>query len=164
MKTIKKTGRYLVFLLLVFLLLLNGITIVQSALFGQEFPMLFGYGKAVVVTGSMEPAIRPGDMVIVREQDVYDIGDIVLYKANSYITHRIVGKTEDGYITQGDANNTDDGEIQREQLVGKIILTIPKIGHVFSFLKTPLGILVLVTVLLILIEFPKLGKKSSKQR
>lgn len=164
MKIIKKMGRYLFILLLSLLILLNGIVIVQSTLNRQEFPLLFGYGKAVVVTGSMEPVIKPGDMVIVREQDAYEINDIVLYKANSYITHRIIEKTDNGFITQGDANNVDDGEIQREQLVGKIVLIIPKIGHVSGFLKTPAGILVLVIGLLIMIELPKIRKKPLKQR
>lgn len=164
MKKIVKAGRFFVIVVLLLLILVNAIMIVQHTVLGQGMPLIFGYGKAVVVTGSMEPAITAGDMVIIKEQDNYEVGDIVLYKANSYIVHRIVDLTEDGFITQGDANNVDDGEILHGQIVAKVVLVIPKIGFVADFLKSPLGILVIVIGLLALIELSNLVDKMRRRR
>lgn len=131
---------------------------------GQEMPMLFGYGKAVVVTGSMEPEIMPNDMVVFHAQDEYEAGDIVIYQSNSFITHRVVEVTENGYITQGDANNVADEEITAGQVVGKVILIIPKVGYITEFLSEPFGILVLMIGFVALLELPRLFGKRSKRR
>jgi len=163
MKLFAKIGRYILMVILFFILLLNIVNMVQ-VISGNEMPMLLGYGKAVVITGSMEPVIEPGDMVIFREQTTYVNDDIVLFKANSYITHRIVETTENGFITQGDANNTIDDEILKEQIVGKVVLIIPKVGYVADFLKSPFGIFVLVIGLLAMIELPNLFRKISRRR
>jgi len=164
MKVIFKIVRYFVVTLLVLLILINAIFIIQSLVSGQEMPLLFGYGKAVVATGSMEPAIAPGDMIVFHEQENYEVGDIVVFEAENFVTHRIVEITENGFITQGDANNTNDGEILREQMIGKVVFIVPKVGYVVDFLKSPFGILVLVIGLLALIEVPNLISRKSTRR
>jgi len=164
MKVIFKIVRYFIVTLLVLLILINAIFIIQSLVSGQEMPLAFGYGKAVVATGSMEPTIEPGDMIVFHEQENYEVGDIVVFEAENFVTHRIVKTTGNGFITQGDANNTDDGEILREQMIGKVVLTVPKVGHAVDFLKSPFGILVLVIGLLALIEVPNLISRKSKRR
>ena len=164
MKAVLKVCRYIVMIFLILLILINVIFIMQSIISGREMPLIFGYGKAVVVTGSMEPAIEPGDMIIFREQEDYEVGDVVVFEAENFVTHRIIEATENGFITQGDANNVDDGEVLREQMIGKVVLIIPKAGHVVDFFKSPFGILVLVIGLLALIELPNLFKRKSKDR
>jgi len=164
MKVIFKIVRYFVVTLLVLLILINAMFIIQSLVSDQEMPLVFGYGKAVVATGSMEPAIEPGDMIIFHEQENYEVGDIVVFEAENFVTHRIVETTENGFITQGDANNTNDGEILREQMIGKVVFTVPKVGYAVDFLKSPFGILVLVIGLLALIEVPNLIGRKSKRR
>lgn len=163
-KKIVKLCKTLIIALLAVALAANIINIVQVVLLGQELPMLFGVSRAIVVTGSMEPAILAGDMVIIHAQDDYEIGDIVIYKANSYITHRIVERTENGYITKGDANNAVDGEIQNSQVAGKIVLVIPKAGTIASFLKSPFGMLILIVGLFFMIELPILAEAIRKRR
>lgn len=164
MKIFLKICRIIVMVILLLLILINGLTIVQSVVLGRNMPMIFGYGKAVVATGSMEPAIKAGDMIIFHEQADYEVGDIVVFEAENFVTHRIIDTTENGFITQGDANNVDDGEILREQMVGKVVLTIPKVGYAVDFLKSPLGILILIVGLLALIEVPNLVGNKSKRR
>lgn len=163
-KKIVKICKYLVISLLAVILALNIINIVQSIVLGQEMPLIFGYGRAIVITGSMEPAILPGDMVIIHEQDGYEVGDIVVYKANSYITHRIVEETENGYITQGDANNAPDKEILESQIIGRVVLVIPKVGYITEFVKSPFGMLILIAALFLMIELPVLAGKIRKRR
>jgi len=163
MKVVFKIVRFLVVTLLVLFILINAIFIIRGLTSGQEMPMVFGYGKAVVATGSMEPAIAPGDMIIFHEQENYKVGDIVVFEAENFVTHRIIETTENGFITQGDANNTDDGEILREQMIGKVVLIVPKVGYAVDFVKSPFGILVLVLGLLALIEVPNLISRKSKR-
>jgi len=164
MKVAFKIVRYFVITLLALLILINAVFIIQSLVSGQEMPLVFGYGKAVVATGSMEPAIEPGDMIIFHEQENYEVGDIVVFEAENFVTHRIVETTEDGFITQGDANNTNDGEILREQMIGKVVFIVPKVGYVVDFLKSPFGILILAIGLLALIEVPNLISRKSRRR
>lgn len=158
-----KICKCIVILLLGILLIINLVNIFQRVVLGQDMPMLFGYGRAIVVTGSMEPAIHPGDMVILRAQDDYETGDIVTYRANSYITHRVIEKTENGYITQGDANNTPDDEILKSRIVGQVVLAIPRIGYAVDFLKSPVGILLLMVGLFLMIELPGVAEKLRRR-
>ena len=91
-----------------------------------------------VATGSMEPTIRVGDVVMVCWTDAenLEVGDIIQYRKDDYtVIHRIVecqenekGVTE--YITQGDYNNAPDSDpVTAEQIKGRVILTIPEIGN-----------------------------------
>lgn len=75
-----------------------------------------------VETGSMEDGIHPGDYVLIVRKDSYTIGDIVTYvKDDYYVTHRIIKEDASGVVTKGDANNTEDDEISRDAIVGKVI-------------------------------------------
>ena len=69
------------------------------------------------------------------------------------------------YITRGDANNTADREpVARENVVGRVVLVIPRVGAVIGFLRTPLGMCLLLFIGLAMIELPVLlrerGEKS----
>lgn len=131
---------------------------------GNQNATVFGFTSAVVLTGSMENAISPNDMVIAHKQDDYAVNDIVMYKGNtSTVTHRIIKLVENGYITKGDANNTDDGKIPKEQIIGKVILIIPSIGAVISFFQKPLGMLMLILILFIMIEVSSIIKRKSSR-
>ena len=123
--------------------------------------MTFGLGTAVVITGSMEPAIIPGDIIIIQERKDYETGDIITYKANSYITHRIMEKVPNGYITKGDVNDIADSEIRADQVVGKVISVIPRVGHIVFFLQNPLNLLLSLLLLFVLFELPRLLRRRS---
>lgn len=91
----------------------------------------------VIVTGSMEPMIYAGDMVIIRTlaPEELKLGDVVQYKSNEvFIFHRIIDIVEDKkkgtlYQTKGDNNTIADLELVKPQdIYGKVIYTIPKIG------------------------------------
>jgi len=113
-----------------------------------------------VQSGSMEPAIHTGSIVISKPSDNYQKGDIITFKAEKdrlvknprYITtHRIYeiknidGKEE--YVIKGDANNTPDIELASKDLVlGKTIFSIPLLGYPVSFAKTREGLIILVII------------------
>ena len=142
---------------LALLLAANVYVIAARAVTGEPQPTVFGFSAAVVVTGSMSPAIEPGDLVVCRRSADYAVGDVITFRSGaSLVTHRIVGSTPDSYITQGDANNVADADpVPRGAIVGKVVFTVPKLGIFIEKLRTPLGMTVLVLIGFALIELPK---------
>lgn len=85
----------------------------------------FGNYISVVISGSMEPTIMTDDLIFYKEKDTYEIDDIIVFQFDgSLIVHRIIEDHEDGYVTKGDNNNTDDflryGYIKDYQILGKV--------------------------------------------
>jgi len=125
---------------------------INKAVTHHPVPKVFGFAPFVVLSGSMEPAIDPGDLVVIREQkaDAYKIGDIVSYLDGRVVyTHRIVGVEEGKYVLKGDNNNVADGTIRPEQLVGRVQFIIPKLGLLVILLKKPAGMAFVAVMLLI---------------
>ncbi|WP_158375384.1 signal peptidase I [Cellulosimicrobium cellulans] len=109
-------------------------------------PRLAGGAALTVLSGSMEPALAPGDVVVTRgitPRDVcaeVGVGDVVTYLPRpddpALITHRVVGKTigtfDDGtgcrLITQGDANTAVDEPVSPEQVRGTLLYGLPRLG------------------------------------
>lgn len=92
-------------------------------------PNIFGYRIFYIPTESMVPVINPGDFVIGKPVDNEDVkvGDIVTYKSGGRgvtICHRVIGKTEDGFVFQGDNNSEADAEIVGEEEIGYQIVKI----------------------------------------
>lgn len=84
----------------------------------------FGITILNVMSNSMKPTFEKGDKIVVKKQKDYEVGDIITYIDNdkNLITHRIIEKYEDGFITKGDNNNTEDKEkVRKNQVLGKII-------------------------------------------
>ncbi len=168
MKAVKIFWKILQSLLLVLLatiLLCNLYVMAAKHFLGNNSPTVFGFSWAVVLTGSMEPEISGNDMVIAKAQEEYAVGDIIMFESgNSLITHRIVEETGNGFITKGDANNTpDSAPVTEESIVGKIVCTVPEVGMVLGYLKTPLGMTALVLIGFLLIEIPYLLEKRKTE-
>ena len=95
----------------------------------------------------MEPKFYPGDIVITKHKNKTDIklNDIVTYKDSKgvVITHRIIKETPEGYITKGDNNNVEDAEIlTKDNIIGEVKFSIPKIGYIMNFLSKPMVVAV----------------------
>jgi signal peptidase I len=114
----------------------------------------------VVQSGSMEPAIMTGDLIIIKPDISYTQHQVVTFndRRKRVVTHRIVDiKHEDGdfgFVTKGDANPAEDfEEIGINQIIGRVVLTIPKLGYLVSFGKTRWGSLLLVIIPAVLIIY-----------
>jgi signal peptidase len=81
------------------------------------------------------------------------------------ITHRIVFIADNEIITRGDANNTDDSPISREQIKGEVVLAIPFVGYAVNAIKTPIGTFGLLAGSVFLLErsFHAEKKKDKKE-
>lgn len=87
-----------------------------------------------VETGSMEDNIHSGDYILILKQGDYKKGDIVTFtKDGYYITHRIIEENDDKVITKGDANNKEDEEISKSEIVGKVILNGGLLNFIVNF-------------------------------
>jgi signal peptidase len=97
-----------------------------------------GVQPTIIYSGSMRPTLDVGDIVIVKEVPIEDIeeGDIVRFRTeNVTIIHRIhsVFEVDDTkfFMTKGDANdNPDPDPVIPQQIMGKVIFTIPKLGWI----------------------------------
>ncbi len=108
-----------------------------------------GVRSFLVQSGSMEPSIMTGDIVLINSQPQYSKNDVITFKdtQNRVITHRIVNIENDKISTKGDANRTSDPEtINSKMILGKVIFVIPKIGFLVNFSKTLPGVILLIIV------------------
>ena len=161
-------NKILKYILRIFLLALCGAVIgfnIYSAnanrLVGNQLPMPFGCGAAVVLSGSMEPELSVDDLIFVKESDSYGLWDVVVYQdGNSLVVHRIIECREDGFITKGDANNTDDGLIEFSRIKGKVVFAIPYVGMLVDFVKTPVGTFIIIVLAVLLLEIPRQREKK----
>lgn len=159
---LSKFTRALLVCLLFLLLLFNLWQLAARTVFKQDLPMVFGFSPIIVLSGSMEPTFSVNDMIVIRRQDSYAVGDVVTFDDGGFFTtHRIVSQSPEGFVTQGDANNTEDsGYLSPAQIKGAVVFTIPAVGAFLLFLRTPLGILLLVLAGPLLVFLPDMAKKA----
>jgi signal peptidase len=112
----------------------------------------------VVLTASMTPAIAPGDVVIVDSVPARDIavGDVIVFEQQAGdaipITHRVISverpaDAPPSFRTKGDANEDADlTAVTPDRVIGRVVFSIPLIGHVVQFVGTPAGFVALVVV------------------
>ncbi len=150
-------------IILIPILVINITLIVKSYTNKDEVPKIGGFCPLIVLTGSMEPEISSGDLIIVKQIDGADVkeNDVIAFfdpdgNGQSILTHRVVGITEkDGqtaFYTKGDANNTDDRlPVTADKLVGSYKFRIRGMGNVAMFMQTTTGLIVCVVLPLILL-------------
>lgn len=132
-------------------------------------PVFIGWRPYTVLTGSMRPGVQPGDVVMDRPINITDahVGDVVTFSDPSrkgvLVTHRIRAIAHGPEMTQvetrGDANNTSERwTIATKDRVGLVVYVLPKVGHVATIIRNPVGILGLVVLPIILIAAGVLRK------
>src|SRR5262245_24026065 len=103
-------------------------------------PRIAGGTSYTVLTGSMEPTLPPGTLIVVRPSDDIQIGDVITFQLRSgepeVATHRVIGVGtsvggERVYMTQGDASDAPDPERVRDvQVRGELWYRVPYLGYV----------------------------------
>ncbi len=128
-----------------------------------------GYYSSVIMSGSMEPAVPIGSIVVVKRVNPDDVkvsNIIVFQRSDSKTLHRVIDKIveNDSYYfkTKGDANeDPDPWTVQPEQIQGSLFLTIPYYGYLLYYAGTPIGFVLMVIIpatLLIANEIRKIIK------
>lgn len=124
MKKKKKIDFLMIFLIIVFIIV--SYCYMQLSVQKKEYVNFFGYTFFRVISGSMSNTILVNDFVIVKITKDINENDIITYKnENNFITHRVISINEKNIITQGDANNTPDEPINKDCILGKVILIVP---------------------------------------
>ena len=135
---------------------------------------LLGYQVYTVLSGSMEPAYSPGDLLYVQKVNVQDIkvGDPITFVLNDNLvvaTHRVVeiDAANQHFYTKGDANETKDVEpVHYKNVLGVPRFAIPGLGYVSNWIQKPPGTYITIAgcaVLIILAFLPDMLGKKEKQ-
>ena len=110
----------------------------QLKIFNKDYINFCGYTIFQVITGSMSNTINPQDIVIVKLTDDVKTHDIITFRVgDDFVTHRIIGNEEDKIITRGDANNSQDAPITKDQIVGKVVFIISNVAIWINVIKEP---------------------------
>lgn len=140
------------------------------------------FNAYVVMSGSMMPDIQIKDIVVTKKvpSDELEINDIITFITPDTrfggisVTHRIIDKYYDeslgsySYRTKGDANNVADSVlVPNNNILGKVILKVPKLGYIQDILSSKGGLIILVLIPCLAILsydimkiFKKLGQKT----
>lgn len=159
------------------ILLTIGLIFIAVGVAFIAFPQ-FGNKALIVRSGSMEPTIGVGSVIVARSivNGTYSKGDIIAFRSEknpeTLITHRIVsvekGPIDVSYKTKGDANEEVDGWIVKEKnVLGKTYIVIPYIGQILAFAKSDIGfplLIILPAIFVILIEAFSIVREIKKRK
>lgn len=134
------------------------VDLVKNIKSGETKPPLLG--AYVIISPSMVPTIKVEDAIIIlrEEPEQLKVGDIITFNSSDprysglTITHRIVGieKSKDENLlfrTKGDNNNSEDTAlVSSDNIYGRVIMKIPKIGYIQYVLTQSYGWLLLVVI------------------
>jgi len=155
---------------LMVLLILVGIVVAVSVL-----PIRNNFKILSVMSGSMQPKIPVGSIVVIKPAQEYVVGNIVTFKNNSqrkkddYTTHRIVDVQDASdssklYITKGDANDSNDSErVEPRRIIGKYLFQIKWLGYLLVYIKTLPGLILIIIIpsaIIVYEEFKKMHRET----
>ena len=134
------------------------VALVVSFLLHYWLLPVLGYSVASVEGQSMEPTLRSGDLLLFRRDSNPEVGDIIVYEKSPgiLIVHRIVSEIGDEIVTKGDNNRAPDPVFEKEKIVGKVILVIPRFIHKIVYILGIIGI--------VLILIPERRKRGGETR
>jgi signal peptidase I len=132
-------------------------------------PRLLGKPVLVVLSGSMEPELATGDVVIEAKISPLDarVGDVVTFRDPEHpdrlVTHRVRRVRASGekvsFTTKGDANNTvETWQIPRQGTIGRVEFRVPKLGYLVAWISGPGARLLLVIIPALLLGFFELKR------
>ena len=161
----------ILYIVLIPMIIFNFTLIIKSFINPDKTPDFFGYKSFVIVSGSMEPTIKKGDAIFVKEvsEDEIETNDIISFtQGETNVTHRIVEIAQENdrkkYTTKGDNNNTEDKEkISYQQIEGKYQFKINQFGIVIGILKSKITLILLIAMI-IFINYYRARIENKKQR
>ena len=173
-KAIKVIGTVLRIVITVIASIILGVNVYilnAKRLAGNQLPMPFGYGAAIVMSGSMSPALEVGDLVIVKEvseegktaQEDLSVGDVVIFEdGESFVIHRVIEKNESQktFTTKGDYNNAADAPVSFSQVKGVLFKSIPGAGDVLLMMRNPVFIVLLIMTVVLWTELSIAAEKK----
>ena len=138
-------------------------------------PRIMGNDIYAVMSGSMEPYYHVGSLVIVDKHvspEEISVGDPITFRMNSgaVATHRVVSIDEEAreFTTKGDANEVQDmAPVPFDNMIGKAGASIPLIGYIPLYMRTPRGMFSIgayVIVFILLQIIPEIVKPEESEK
>lgn len=150
--------------------------VIATLLIISIFPISGNFQVKTVLSGSMEPAIKTGSIIVIKPVKEYKIGDVICFglisKTKTPITHRIldieIAQGIPSYVTKGDANNIEDTRAVKEaDIIGKVLFSVPYVGYLINTAQKPFGFLLLIiipAVVVIVDEIRKIFQEVKKNK
>lgn len=127
-----------------------GLSVVVAVAVLVAFQLTMPVSLSYATSGSMAPTIQEGSAYLVVHTESVETGDIITFysaRQEEYVTHRVVDRTDEGYITKGDANTETDQSIgippvPPSSVVGVVFsvaghpLTVPGAGPILANVQT----------------------------
>ena len=155
-KVIKKILSILKIIILILLILFALFTVYQKVF--PNNPSAFGFRTYSIITKSMEPVLKKGDVILVQERNTssYKVGDIITFKGTSgdlkgkIVTHEIVGiKLENGkniFYTKGIQNISEDPAVYENEILGKYIYKFKFFSIIERIMDTKIGFILIIII------------------
>lgn len=155
-KVIKKILNILKIIILILLILFALFTVYQKVF--PNNPSAFGFRTYSIITKSMEPVLKKGDIILVQERNTssYKVGDIITFKGTSgdlkgkIVTHEIVGiKLENGkniFYTKGIQNISEDPAVYEDEILGKYIYKFKFFSLIERIMDTKIGFILIIII------------------
>ncbi len=133
-----------------------------------------GWHVNAILTGSMEPAVHTGSLIVTRPvaPEEINVGDIIIFTSvvgETLTAHRVVGVTKEPellFITKGDANNGNDpNPVAPGQVAGLLFLQVPYLFYLFALIRTPLGLVLVIGIpaTILIVHWLKRGRTGSDE-
>jgi signal peptidase I len=130
---------------------------IVALMLAAAVPAAFGGKTLTVMSGSMEPNISTGDLVMAVPISPTEAknGEVLTFpdpdRNDRLLTHRVASASAHGdtysFVTQGDANNTvERWNVPADGRIGRVVLHVPKLGYLLTLGRTPAGRIALITV------------------
>ena len=126
-------------------------------------PSVFGYSIFRVSSGSMEPELMVGDIILDKTVDNPEdlkVGDVITFKSSDYgdllVTHKVIKAPyeENGKLmlqTKGIANEVEDKPISVDNVKGIMICKVDYLDTVYNVFLSPWGLLILIALIVIIL-------------
>lgn len=146
------------------LLLFNIYQFICIQMLDKPLATVNGYAILEVVSGSMEPTIHVGDLIVIdtKKKDIAQ-NDIVTFtdEEGAFVTHRVLSIKDNQMITKGDNNNSDDPAISVDHIVGTYVFKIGGLGILLSSLKSPFVMFMIFVVGMLICYFLSLDSNGN---
>lgn len=125
-------------------------------------PSVFGYSIYRVSSGSMEPELKVGDIIldkVVENPEDLKVGDVITFKSDDYgdllVTHKVIKAPyeDNGKLmlqTKGVANELEDKPISTDKVKGIMICKVDYLDTVYNVFLSPWGLLILIALIIII--------------
>ena len=154
---IKKVCSSILLIICALLLVVAGWLCIDKFVLKSPVPSFCGFSTLTVTTGSMEPTLQVGDIIVINKTNDYKLGDVITFLPEgdtTPTTHRIIqyGEVDGTYITKGDnpSNSQDSDPVKNDQIFGEMVIHLPVLGMFVGWVKDGGGLIYVIAVILIL--------------